>query len=134
MEVRLLIKKRAVKRRGGMMADALVAMIIVALVIIPVSAAIAFVYSSIVGSAEISVQINKFYDKVDALILAKMFDESLSLGQVPVPPPSPIRIYGNNGTGPINANLRWIREDLQAGGSGGSRWREAKVKVYMIQR
>ena len=127
MEVRLLIKKRAVKRRGGMMADALVAMIIVALVIIPVSAAIAFVYSSIVGSAEISARGNEFFDKVDSYILNNIFDDpDFELGDWFSDIVITRDVYE------ITADLRRIVPDEDVLRAGSTR--RVPVSVYMIQK
>ena len=68
MEVRAVIKILGTKRKGALLNDALIAIIIVIAAIIPVAATIQYAYSSIVSSQEISDRFNEFGDKVDELI------------------------------------------------------------------
>jgi len=126
-----MIKIRGTKRRGSLIADALVAFVILALIIIPVSAAITFSYHSIASSAEISKHANKFYDRIDNTILENSINPAAAFaGWVPAGS-GPYFISKNpDGTGPsINVSLISYSDIFTAGGK-----RKVSVDVYMIMQ
>jgi len=64
-----MLKNRLKTRRGALLIDALVALVIFALGIIPIVGSIIVGYRTTVNSADISSQLNEFYDRVDGTIL-----------------------------------------------------------------
>ena len=120
-----MIKKLGNKRRGILMIDAVLAMVIIAAIIIPVSGAIAFAYSSKIDSAEVSAGLNRFHDKIDARILEYIIDGPVPLGSHA----GTINIVNANDEDIyIGVNLMRFSDYLE------TNRRRIPVRVHMIQR
>jgi hypothetical protein len=114
------------KRRGVLLKDAMIALMLIVVFVIPVSAAIAFVYSTIIDSAGMSDALNEFYDEIDARILANIFGDTAPLGD----PAGTIQIIENASGDYINANLRRAQRDLVLRRAS---IRRVSVEVFIIQ-
>ena len=116
-----MTKKLMTKRNGTFIADALISLVIVALIIIPVAGLITFAYSAVVDSAAISREYNEFCDGVDENILAHMLDPTLPISGVA---PFAIVISGD-----ISADVVAIPGVLEIGAT-----RRVPVRVHMIRQ
>ena len=127
----VMIKIRGAKRRGSLIADALVAFVILALLIIPVAAAITFSYYSIASSAEISTHANMFYDRIDNTILENNTPSPAAAFAGWAPAGSAFISKNSDGTGPsINVSLI-SSSDMFTAGQGK---RRVTVDVFMIMQ
>ena len=116
------------------MNDALIAIIIVIVAVIPVTATIQYAYSSILSSREMSDKFNEFGDKVDELIWNRVVSSDVDLSDVVSPLGAPVSSYSvtisNNESPPktVQADMLTFENTLEAGR------RKNPVKVYMIRR
>ena len=121
------------------MTDALISLVIVLAAAIPVAGVINYAYYSVVSSADISVEFNKFGDGVDNQIWNHMHDTASAL---PLNKPSvsltgtsfdlsglPGVTFKANGTD-VPADIVAVKGMLN---SGGSR-RHVQAEVFMIRR
>jgi len=123
-------KEISVKRSGALLLDVLVALIVFTIGIIPIIGTIIFGYSTVIDSAIISRELNRFHDDVDRTMLTHMFNYDVdpsTYHQLGVHS-GDVEITGVGGN-PISARVMLVSDDLKA----GSR-RNIPVRVYMIQR
>ena len=139
-----MIKKFGTKkRRGALIGDALIGLIIVIVAIIPTAGAIHYTYYSIISSREISDGFNKFSNEVDDLIWERMNDPALPLeaaspgpSDPPDPPANNFRIYRYPGAAGESINMQtavFHRKMLEAK-SGGGRDRKVPARVFIVRQ
>ena len=123
------------RRRGALLNDALIALIIVVVSVIPVVGLISHVYSSTISSADISEKLNAHNDKVDELIWDYMYDEMYNAAPdsaakylddfTPLPDVRTFQIVNNGAQ--VDVKLVVSEDVLRAGR------RSVSIKTYMLK-
>ena len=119
-----MIKKAGTKRSGILLADVLIAIVIV-FMIVSLAGVILFTYSVVASSADASRQFNMYSDDVDGVMLSHMLDPSLpDLGDLLVP--NGVVISGNGRA--VSAHIMQVTGEFKLGS------RRIPIKIHMIQR